>query len=396
MSQNNVKVTSGIDRLVVFLFVLGLLTLTLQVVSFGPAQPSHIWCLGAVALMAFVGRLKISPIEILVFFVFAAVLVALTKFEPYSRIKESEQLLKFLLIYPIFYVLGRSFGVHFSTRPLPFAMWVLFAGVAIEFIIQYLKIPFIYKEIGFGQGALHGTFRERNWFATFFFFIGYIYWLKNNDTKNSFWFVVLMLVVTMLSGSKSVLIALGIAFVMRARYPAWVKASVSAIGVVAYVALFGDELSGARLAVRLHEERGLAFLEAMRLLRENPLGYGVGFVEYHFANISLVIRGLGLGVNSVFSSPIDLMLIAGGVGLAFWCVFFGGVGLGAVTLLAPVAAWSLINPMHQSEIVYLFLGVLVSLAQVRRPAVVSRAPVRGALRPPLRARYMGAQGRLAD
>ena len=75
-----------------------------------------------------------------------------------------------------------------------------------------------------------------------------------------------------------------------------------------------------------------------------------------------MIRGLGEGTNSVFSVPLDLAIIAGAGGLIFWSVFFLGVGLRAVGILAPIAALSLLNPLHQSELVYLFLGMLVSRA----------------------------------
>jgi hypothetical protein len=132
------------------------------------------------------------------------------------------------------------------------------------------------------------------------------------------------------------------------------------IGVLFYFHQFSDELSGQLLEVRLQEERGLAFWQSLDLIGENGFGYGLGFVESYFANSSLFVRGLGMGVNSVFCSPLDFMIIAGIFGLLFWAVFFAGMGVGAARLMAPVAAWSLLNPLHQSEIVYLFAGVIVS------------------------------------
>jgi hypothetical protein len=131
-------------------------------------------------------------------------------------------------------------------------------------------------------------------------------------------------------------------------------------GTGLYIWLFGSELSGQLLQVRLQDERGLAFQQSMHLLSENWLGYGFGFVEAYFSNLWFVIMGLGMGVNSVFSAPLDLLLIAGIPGLIFWMVFFVGIGLRSVSLLLPIAAWSLINPLHQSEITYLFLGFLVA------------------------------------
>jgi O-antigen ligase len=68
----------------------------------------------------------------------------------------------------------------------------------------------------------------------------------------------------------------------------------------------------------------------------------------------------------VFSAPLDLLLIAGIPGLIFWAVFFLGIGLRSVSLLLPIAAWSLINPLHQSEITYLFIGFLVAWGLQKR------------------------------
>lgn len=378
---------AGVDRIVMALFILGLVVMPLQVVTLGPAQPAHLWALGAVALVFCLGRIRVSLFEVWAFLIFIAFVFVLTKFQSFERVKSEEQLIKFGIIYPVFYLLGRSFGEVYGNRRLPYGFVALFVFLILEYIVQKFSFPVIYRPNTFGQGAIHGTFIERNWLATFAFFAGYVLWLKSNNLKGTILFSVFMIAVTLLSGSKTVLVAVGIAFMMKSKYPVYVKALVSGVGVVLYVALFGDELSGAKLAVRLNEERGLAFQEAVRLMFDHPLGYGVGFVEYHFAHISLVIRGLGLGVNSVFSSPIDLIIVAGVVGFGFWLVFFAGVGLRAMAFLAPVAAWSLINPMHQSEIVYLFLGFLVSLA--RYP--VAQGAQGTAMRGPLSGGRLGAQ-----
>jgi hypothetical protein len=41
-----------------------------------------------------------------------------------------------------------------------------------------------------------------------------------------------------------------------------------------------------------NEETGLAFMAAIKLVKNNFLGYGFGFVEAYFANSSLIIKGL--------------------------------------------------------------------------------------------------------
>lgn len=101
-------------------------------------------------------------------------------------------------------------------------------------------------------------------------------------------------------------------------------------------------------------------MAAIKLVKNNFLGYGFGFVEAYFANSSLIIKGLGEGINSVFAGPLDLFIIAGAAGVVFWLVFFVGIGNGTIMTLLPIAALSLLNPVHQSELVYFFIGMLVS------------------------------------
>ncbi|MCD4661583.1 hypothetical protein, partial [Agrobacterium sp.] len=49
-------------------------------------------------------------------------------------------------------------------------------------------------------------------------------------------------------------------------------------------------------------------------------------------------------------------------------VIFAGVGNSATRVLAPIAALSLLNPLHQSELVYFFMGFLVSQDKFQRLA----------------------------
>jgi hypothetical protein len=211
------------------------------------------------------------------------------------------------------------------------------------------------------QNALYGTFKERNWLAIFFFLSSYLLFLRSSrrsvDVVN---FLALSAVVTLLSDSKTILVSCGIALVLH--YPGrWITKVVALVTVTSlYIWRFGYELSGNLLRVRLEDERGLAFMQSVDLLAKEWLGYGFGFVEAHFSTLWFNIMGLGMGSNSVFSSPLDFMLIAGIPGLIFWCVFFLGIGLRSTALLAPIAAWSLLNPLHQSEVVYLFMGFLVA------------------------------------
>jgi hypothetical protein len=74
--------------------------------------------------------------------------------------------------------------------------------------------------------------------------------------------------------------------------------------------------------------------------------------------------------------PLDLLIIAGPIGLVAWAVFFAGSGTGSFSVLAPVAALSLLNPLHQAESIYFFVGMLISIHRAGpgrwRPLVGSR------------------------
>jgi hypothetical protein len=244
---------------------------------------------------------------------------------------------------------------------LPYGYLSVLIFVIIEWLTQFFQVPILYQFVDFSQGAIHGTFKERNWFAAFAFFVTYLLYLKNKSERRSqLSFFGIALLVTFLTGSKTVLIVCGAAVVLNTPGRFLLKLALVLVGGVFYFAWFSSELSGELLDVRLEEERGLAFAEGINLVSRNLIGYGLGFVEYYFASLPFEVKGLGEGTNSLFCTPLDLWVIAGPAGLAFWAVFFSGFGTRAVLLLAPVALWSLLNPLHQSEIVYFFCGVLIS------------------------------------
>ena len=348
-----------------FLFAGFLLCLPIQFVQFGIAQPAHIWA--AIALIYVARELRVTRIECYAFLLFITFALLATCLD-YPRIKAPEQILKFVLVYPAFYLVGRFLGLEFRRHDLPYGSLTVLAFVLAEWAVQFFDVPILYQFVDFSQGAIHGTFKERNWLAVFVFFVSYLLYLKKPASmRSAVVFVGLMLLVTYLTGSKTVLVACGIALVANMPGRTVLKASLVAGGTLFYLFMFSTELSGHYLDVRLEEERGLAFQEGIKLAMANPLGYGLGFVEAYFSTLSFSIMGVGEGVNSLFCAPLDLWVIAGPAGLVLWMVFFLGFGVRAMPLLAPVAAWSLLNPLQQSEIVYFFCGVLVSWHGIVEP-----------------------------
>ena len=343
------------------LLLSALLLLPLQALQLGIVQPVQLWAVAALALLVERGHIRASVVEALIYALFMAFALVATFFAGYPHFKTAEQLMKFGFLYPAFFLVGRSLGVHFRQTPLPYGYALLWLLLGVQFTLQYFEVPHLFRKVDFMQDALYGSFKERNWLAIYFFLASYVVFLRSpRAARDVFYFAALGVAVALLSQSKTILVPVAMAILLHVPGRLGLKALAVAAGTALYVWRFGKELTGQMLEVRLQDERGLAFVHSVALLSDNWLGYGFGFVEAHFANLWFAIKGLGLGTNSVFSSPLDLMLIAGFPGLIFWGVFFAGLGLRSFALLVPVAAWSLLNPLHQSEIVYLFTGWLVA------------------------------------
>ncbi|MHB1246694.1 MAG: hypothetical protein ACYCZH_09635 [Sulfuriferula sp.] len=351
------------------LFLAGLVLMSLQWVQVSIVQFQQLWAVLALAVLIQRAEIHAGVTETLMFAMFLGFALVATFFSGYPHTKMVEQIMKFGFLYPAFYLVGRALGTHYLQRKLPYGYIFLWGWLIFQYAVQYFQIPFIYHPVGFMQDVLYGTFKERNWLAIYFFLTSYLLFLKSTRTpRDVLYFAAIGVAVAVLSGSKSILIPVGMVLLLQVPGRLGLKVSLVAAGTGLYIWLFGSQLSGQLLQVRLQDERGLAFVQSVQLLSENWLGYGFGFVEAHFTNLWFVIKGLGAGVNSVFSAPLDLLLIAGIPGLIFWCVFFVGIGLRSIGLLLPIAAWSLINPLHQSEITYLFLGILIAQGLQNRMA----------------------------
>lgn len=366
------------------LLVAGLLTLPLMVVRVSILQPGHVWLLAALGIIVVTRAFRFTTAEVLAYLIFMYCAVTLTLLQDFPRVKQVDQIVKFAIFYPGFYVVGRSLGWHIRDKKLPIGYGFLFAFLAFQYVTQALSLPIIYQEISFGQGALHGTFLERNWLAFYFFLFSYVLLLRDTSKYRFIPFFVMNGLVVLLSGSKTTFIACGVIFLIRAKMPLLLKLIPLALGAMFYLTVLGDQFTQEALAVKMEEERGLALQASIELISGNMLGYGFGFVEAYFSSASLVIRGLGEGVNSVFAVPLDLMIIAGPAGLAFWWIFFTGIGNRAFRVLAPLAPLSLLNPLHQAELVYFFLGLLVSLQhwenqQSQRDHLMDRQRAKGFL-----------------
>lgn len=362
-------------------FVIGLLLLSFEFVQIGNARLSQLWAIAMLALFLVKKSVRVQGREALAFGQFIAVALLLTGLSGYDRIKAAEQIVKFVVVYPAFYLVGRSFGRQYLGRGLPIGYVMLFAFLLIQFAVQKLNLPVLYHTVDFMEDSLHGTFHERNQLAIFFFCIAFLLFLQSQKRVSDVaWFLALGVSVALLSGSKTVLVPCGIVLITQIRNRIFLKIIAVVAGVIVYYFTFSKQLSGDALSVKLEQERGLAFIVSLGLVAKDWIGHGFGFVESYFATSPISVIGLGEGTNSIFCSPLDLMLIAGVPGVIAWLVFFGGVGSGWRTMLclSPLAAWSLTNPIHQSELAYFICGYLVSWGRGSVPLGATRNSVRGA------------------
>ncbi|MFM0609631.1 hypothetical protein PQR05_34435 [Paraburkholderia sediminicola] len=353
----------------------GLFFLSLEFVQIGGARISQLWALVALIFFLIKKSVRLQGREVLAFGQFIGVALLLTGFSGYDHVKPLEQIIKFVVIYPAFYLLGRSFGRHYLSHRLPFGYLALFGFLLYQLAVQKLNVPVIYQTVEFMQDSLHGSFKEHNWLATFFFCASFVLFLQSDKkTSDIVKFLALGAAVALLSESKTVLIPCGIVLMTQTKGRIYLKIIAILAGSTLYYYKFSQQLSGDMLSVKLEQERGLALIISIGLVAKDWLGYGFGFVESYFATSAITVIGLGAGTNSIFCSPLDFMLIAGVPGVLFWLVFFCGLGLGWRTMLclSPLAAWSLINPMHQSEMVYLFCGYLVSWGREAMPTLAVR------------------------
>lgn len=347
----------------------GLLLMPIQFVQVGGAQLSQLWALAFVAWLILQRQAEVRPVELGAWLFFLACALVGTALTDYPRIKATEQVIKFGLIYPAFYLCGRAVGRQTLGRTLPHGYALLALALALEWLVQYLQVPVLHQHVAFMQGALHGTFKERNWLAIYFFLASYLLFLSSSrSVGQALKFMLMGVAVALLSESKTILVPVGLVLLVHMPRHWGIKTVLLTAGTVLFIWRFGHELSGQMLRVRLEEERGLALMQSLPLIADNIWGYGFGFVEAYFAKLWITVKGLGWGTNAIFCSPLDLVLIAGVAGALLWLVVFGGVGLGAFWLALPVAAWSLLNPLHQSEMVYFFLGWLATQGVARLEA----------------------------
>lgn len=129
----------------------GVCLLPLQFVKISIAQPAHLWVILVTGILVIKRLIHVTRLEIGIYAMFIAMALFDTFGTAYERVKASEQIVKFVLIYPMFFLVGRWIGLKFARQGLPFG-WLLLSGLlAGEYIVQAAQVPFLWQPVEFMQ-----------------------------------------------------------------------------------------------------------------------------------------------------------------------------------------------------------------------------------------------------
>lgn len=339
---------------------------------------------------------KLNETLLIFFIFFTFLLFFISKSSEYSKIGELKFIIKYGVIFPAVFYIGQWCVQTFSIKRIvkTFEIVMLFY-VFMAFLLYVYPISFLYHDRGALSG-FQGTFFEPGWYALV---VGstlmtavILRWDYNlNFTIKEYYIYGISLLSIFMSKNKTVwlsiiviLIFLLIMKVFISNNPNTRKSiqklksfnsfGIVFIGIIVVIFFFtinsllpDSIISMAILEDKLNNERGKAFLAAIKLLENsNWMGaYGLGFIEQYFSVYTDKIIGLGAGSGMIFNSYLDIWISAGIIGLFYHFILLGMSFSRShlYTLIIPVY-WFIAantNPVIIDEYYYLFLGISFGL-----------------------------------
>ena len=384
---------------ILILFVL--FSMSLSIVSINAGINIRIGQLAILLMFGFVllDDLKNKSINetLLVFFIFFAILLTfVSKSSSYSKIDEMKFVIKYMLIFPATFYIGqwsvRNFKIEdfFKVIEISLASYILMA-----FILSVYPIGFLYNDRGELSG-FQGTFLETGWFAlvvgafTISSILGRLdFNLKFSKVQYILYFFSMIALV--LSKNKTIwmgmflIITFIILFKSIIASKENVKESVKKLkainsfyfifAFIVFVTLFfavnsilaEPIVSVAMLEEKLNDERGKAYLVAIRLIENSDWfgGYGFGFIQQYFSVYTDEIIGLDENSGMIFNSYLDVWISVGILGVLFHFLLlkFAFSRTHLLTMILPIY-WFIAantNPTIGDEYYYLFLGISYGL-----------------------------------
>ena len=384
---------------ILILFVL--FSMSLSIVSINVGINIRIGQLAILLMFGFVllDDLKNKSINetLLVFFIFFAILLTfVSRSSSYSKIDEMKFVIKYMLIFPATFYIGqwsvRNFKIEdfFKVIEISLASYILMA-----FILSVYPIGFLYNDRGELSG-FQGTFLETGWFAlvvgafTITSILGRLdFNLKFSKVQYILYFFSMIALV--LSKNKTIwmgiflIITFIILFKSIIASKENVKESVKKLkainsfyfifAFIVFVTLFfavnsilaEPIVSVAMLEEKLNDERGKAYLVAIRLIENSDWfgGYGFGFIQQYFSVYTDEIIGLDENSGMIFNSYLDVWISVGILGVLFHFLLlkFAFSRTHLLTMILPIY-WFIAantNPTIGDEYYYLFLGISYGL-----------------------------------
>lgn len=384
---------------ILILFVL--FSMSLSIVSINAGINIRIGQLAILLMFGFVllDDLKNKSINetLLVFFIFFAILLTfVSKSSSYSKIDEMKFVIKYMLIFPATFYIGqwsvRNFKIEifFKVIEISLASYILMA-----FILSVYPIGFLFNDRGELSG-FQGTFLETGWFAlvvgafTITSILGRLdFNLKFSKVQYILYFFSMIALV--LSKNKTIwmgiflIITFIILFKSIIASKENVKESVKKLkainsfyfifAFIVFVTLFfavnsilaEPIVSVAMLEEKLNDERGKAYLVAIRLIENSDWfgGYGFGFIQQYFSVYTDEIIGLDENSGMIFNSYLDVWISVGILGVLFHFLLlkFAFSRTHLLTMILPIY-WFIAantNPTIGDEYYYLFLGISYGL-----------------------------------
>ena len=384
---------------ILILFVL--FSMSLSIVSINVGINIRIGQLAILLMFGFVllDDLKNKSINetLLVFFIFFAILLTfVSRSSSYSKIDEMKFVIKYMLIFPATFYIGqwsvRNFKIEdfFKVIEISLASYILMA-----FILSVYPIGFLYNDRGELSG-FQGTFLETGWFAlvvgafTITSILGRLdFNLKFSKIQYILYFFSMIAMV--LSKNKTIwmgiflIITFIILFKSIIASKENVKESVKKLkainsfyfifAFIVFVTLFfavnsilaEPIVSVAMLEEKLNDERGKAYLVAIRLIENSDWfgGYGFGFIQQYFSVYTDEIIGLDENSGMIFNSYLDVWISVGILGVLFHFLLlkFAFSRTHLLTMILPIY-WFIAantNPTIGDEYYYLFLGISYGL-----------------------------------
>ena len=384
---------------ILILFVL--FSMSLSIVSINAGINIRIGQLAILLMFGFVllDDLKNKSINetLLVFFIFFAILLTfVSKSSSYSKIDEMKFVIKYMLIFPATFYIGqwsvRNFKIEdfFKVIEISLASYILMA-----FILSVYPIGFLFNDRGELSG-FQGTFLESGWFAlvvgafTITSILGRLdFNLKFSKVQYILYFFSMIALV--LSKNKTIwmgiflIITFIILFKSIIASKENVKESVKKLkainsfyfifAFIVFVTLFfavnsilaEPIVSVAMLEEKLNDERGKAYLVAIRLIENSDWfgGYGFGFIQQYFSVYTDEIIGLDENSGMIFNSYLDVWISVGILGVLFHFLLlkFAFSRTHLLTMILPIY-WFIAantNPTIGDEYYYLFLGISYGL-----------------------------------